>query len=82
MIYPRVVLATYCALLVGLSARSWIRSDQWRTEATLFHSGLAVCPLNAKVHYNVGKNAADRGFIDYAKSEYEEAIRYGHIRYS
>ncbi|XP_014219395.1 transmembrane and TPR repeat-containing protein 4 [Copidosoma floridanum] len=72
---PRAMSAAYCALLFLMSIRSWIRSEQWKTETTLFQSGLSVCPLNAKVHYNVAKNAADRGFVENAKLMYEEAIR-------
>lgn len=75
VMYPKVVSASYCALLIVFFARSWMRSSQWKTETELFQSGLNVCPLNAKVHYNVGKNAADRGLIDYAKLKYEEAIK-------
>lgn len=72
---PKMMSVSFCALLLIFFTRSWIRSDQWKTETTLFQSGLRVCPLNAKVHYNVGKNAADQGMIDLAKFEYEEALR-------
>ncbi|OXU28349.1 hypothetical protein TSAR_008306 [Trichomalopsis sarcophagae] len=75
VMYPKIVSASYCALLIVFFARSWMRSSQWKTETELFQSGLNVCPLNAKVHYNVGKNAADRGLTDYAKLKYEEAIK-------
>nr|CAD7202138.1 unnamed protein product [Timema douglasi] len=34
-----------------------------------------VCPLNAKVHYNIAKNAADSGNKTYAVLEYTEALR-------
>lgn len=53
-----------------------MRSVEWRNETTLFQSGLNVCPLNAKVHYNIAKNAADTGNIDLAELEYNEAIRF------
>ena len=32
--------------------------------------------LSIQVHYNIGKNAADKGRIQLAISEYEEALRY------
>uniref|UniRef100_A0A4W3H462 dolichyl-phosphate-mannose--protein mannosyltransferase n=1 Tax=Callorhinchus milii TaxID=7868 RepID=A0A4W3H462_CALMI len=51
------------------------RSYQWRTEEDLFTSALSVCPLNAKVHYNVGKNFADRGRETFAIQYYREAVR-------
>ncbi|XP_058788796.1 protein O-mannosyl-transferase TMTC4-like [Phymastichus coffea] len=71
----KVLSMLYCILLITFFARSWSRSEQWKTEITLFQSGLNVCPLNAKVHYNVGKNAADRGNTQFAKLEYQEALR-------
>ncbi|XP_014232986.1 transmembrane and TPR repeat-containing protein 4-like [Trichogramma pretiosum] len=71
----RIIAISYCALLLIFSSRSWIRSNQWRNETTLFQSGLKVCPLNAKVHYNVAKVAADKGLVNYSKSEYQEALR-------
>ncbi|MBN3288964.1 TMTC4 protein, partial [Polypterus senegalus] len=55
--------------------RCIIRSSEWRSEEQLFRSALAVCPLNAKVHYNVGKNLADRGNQTSAIKYYREAIR-------
>ncbi|KAJ8665348.1 hypothetical protein QAD02_007010 [Eretmocerus hayati] len=73
--YPKAVLASFYVLIIVFFARSWTRSNQWNTESSLFQSGLNVCPLNAKVHYNIGKNAADKGNKDHAKIEYQEAIR-------
>ncbi|XP_060089653.1 protein O-mannosyl-transferase TMTC4 isoform X2 [Heteronotia binoei] len=66
------------ALLVLLLINVWrcvIRSNQWRSEEQLFRSALSVCPLNAKVHYNVGKNLADKGNQSAAISYYREAVR-------
>ncbi|XP_054168617.1 protein O-mannosyl-transferase TMTC4-like, partial [Oppia nitens] len=51
------------------------RNFEWTTEKRLFSSGLRVCPLNAKVHYNIAKNAADFGDKNKAIEEYREAIR-------
>uniref|UniRef100_A0AAY4EF07 Dolichyl-phosphate-mannose--protein mannosyltransferase n=1 Tax=Denticeps clupeoides TaxID=299321 RepID=A0AAY4EF07_9TELE len=62
---------------IGRSAQ---RSQQWRSEQSLFTSALSVCPLNAKVHYNVGKNLADRGNQMAAVQYYREAVRL-HPRY-
>lgn len=71
----RFLLPVYVAIVAIFFARSWIRSEEWKTERTLFQSGLRVCPLNAKVHYNVGKNAADYGNSTHAEIEYTEALR-------
>jgi len=73
---PRATALAYAALLALLFARSWTRSGEWRDEELLFRSALNVCPLNAKVHYNVAKKAADAGHADLAKLEYREALRY------
>ncbi|XP_062313501.1 protein O-mannosyl-transferase TMTC4 isoform X2 [Osmerus eperlanus] len=63
------------ALLCVHVARCALRSHQWRSEESLFTSALSVCPLNAKVHYNVGKNLADRGNSSGAIKYYREAVR-------
>lgn len=55
--------------------RSHERSLQWRSEYALFNSGADVCPLNAKIHYNIGKRAVDSNDIEKAIFEYQEAIR-------
>ncbi|KOC70586.1 Transmembrane and TPR repeat-containing protein 4 [Habropoda laboriosa] len=65
----------YTVLIALFFTKSWIRSNQWRTETTLFRSALHVCPLNAKVHYNIAKNAADNGNATLAQYEYNEALR-------
>ncbi|CAH3184351.1 unnamed protein product [Porites lobata] len=51
------------------------RSAEWVDEDTLFTSGLTVCPLNAKVHYNIGKLRAEKGQAVIAEKFYREAIR-------
>uniref|UniRef100_A0A671Q1B6 dolichyl-phosphate-mannose--protein mannosyltransferase n=1 Tax=Sinocyclocheilus anshuiensis TaxID=1608454 RepID=A0A671Q1B6_9TELE len=58
-----------------LCSRLVSRSQQWRSEQSLFASALSVCPLNAKVHYNIGKNLADRGNQSAAVKYYREAVR-------
>uniref|UniRef100_A0A3B3H7C4 dolichyl-phosphate-mannose--protein mannosyltransferase n=1 Tax=Oryzias latipes TaxID=8090 RepID=A0A3B3H7C4_ORYLA len=70
-----LLLALTLALLCVYVARCALRSQQWRSEQSLFTSALSVCPLNAKVHYNVGKNLADRGNTTAAVRYYREAVR-------
>lgn len=72
---PKTSFLIYTILIILLFTRSWLRSHQWRTEKLLFQSALNVCPLNAKVHYNIAKNAADAGNTILAKLEYQEALR-------
>ncbi|XP_030642246.1 protein O-mannosyl-transferase TMTC4 [Chanos chanos] len=73
--HKRWVRVAVLSLLCVNIARSMWRSQQWRSEQSLFTSALAVCPLNAKVHYNVGKNLADRGNQNAAIKYYREAVR-------
>uniref|UniRef100_A0A8C7XSB5 dolichyl-phosphate-mannose--protein mannosyltransferase n=1 Tax=Oryzias sinensis TaxID=183150 RepID=A0A8C7XSB5_9TELE len=73
--YKKLLLALTLALLCVYVARCALRSQQWRSEQSLFTSALSVCPLNAKVHYNVGKNLADRGNTTAAVRYYREAVR-------
>ncbi|XP_048349239.1 protein O-mannosyl-transferase TMTC4 isoform X1 [Sphaerodactylus townsendi] len=71
----KLLVAALLGLLLINVWRCVIRSNQWRSEEQLFRSALSVCPLNAKVHYNVGKNLADRGNQNAAISYYREAVR-------
>ncbi|XP_053311295.1 protein O-mannosyl-transferase TMTC4 [Spea bombifrons] len=70
------LLGTVMLGIVAINvARCIYRSHQWTSEELLFNSALSVCPLNAKVHYNVGKNLADRGHQAAAIQYYREAVR-------
>ncbi|XP_015270592.1 PREDICTED: transmembrane and TPR repeat-containing protein 4 isoform X1 [Gekko japonicus] len=71
----KLLVAALLGLLLINVWRCVIRSNQWRSEEQLFRSALSVCPLNAKVHYNVGKNLADKGNQSAAISYYREAVR-------
>lgn len=59
-----------------LALRTWQRAFDWQNEYQLFTKGLLVCPLNAKVHYNVAKVADASYNTVWAISEYKTAIRY------
>lgn len=73
--YKKLACVMLLVLLCMYIVRCALRSHQWRSEQTLFSSALSVCPLNAKVHYNVGKNLADRGNTTAAVKYYREAVR-------
>ncbi|XP_065752054.1 protein O-mannosyl-transferase TMTC4 isoform X2 [Phocoena phocoena] len=75
--WPRakLVAAFVLGILFINTLRCVIRSGEWRNEEQLFRSALSVCPLNAKVHYNVGKNLADKGNQTAAIRYYREAVR-------
>ncbi|XP_071991603.1 protein O-mannosyl-transferase TMTC4 [Engystomops pustulosus] len=71
----KIVTVVVLGLLILYPLRCMYRSNQWKSEELLFQSALDVCPLNAKVHYNIGKNLADRGLQTDAIKYYREAIR-------
>ncbi|CAN7996192.1 unnamed protein product [Ixodes hexagonus] len=73
--HAKVMQLSLVALLVVFTCRSIQRSHEWRSEVDLYRSGLKVCPLNAKVHYNIAKNAGDNGQRDAAIEGYREALR-------
>ena len=62
------------AVLLIYGLKSARRSVDWQDERILFRAGLSVCPLNAKVHYNIGKNLADGGDRDSAIASYKTAL--------
>ncbi|XP_010783056.1 protein O-mannosyl-transferase TMTC4 [Notothenia coriiceps] len=72
--YRKPLCVSVLGLLCVYVARCALRSHQWRSEQSLFTNALSVCPLNAKVHYNVGKNLADRGNSTAAIAYYREAV--------
>ncbi|RVE50574.1 hypothetical protein evm_004801 [Chilo suppressalis] len=68
-------LMLYVFLISIYGWRSWQRSHDWQNEYRLFASGMSVCPLNAKVHYNVAKVSDALNKTDAALTSYNEAIR-------
>lgn len=71
----KVVASFFLFLIVIYIFRSVQRSAEWLTESELFIKGEKVCPLNAKVHYNIAKVKADEGAIDFAIEKYHLAIK-------
>ncbi|EDO43484.1 predicted protein [Nematostella vectensis] len=63
------------AVLLFYSIRTVQRTSEWLTEEKLFTSGQAVCPLNAKVHYNIGKVRSTQQRDEEALAYYREAVR-------
>ncbi|CAH1643422.1 unnamed protein product [Spodoptera littoralis] len=73
--FRKIALLTFMSVVMLYGVWSWRRSYDWQNEYSLFISGMAVCPLNAKVHYNIAKIADANKQYDMAISEYKEAIR-------
>ncbi|XP_022919207.2 protein O-mannosyl-transferase TMTC4-like [Onthophagus taurus] len=64
----------FYGICVIFGIQTILRNQQWLNEKSLFVSALQVCPLNAKVHYNIAKIAADEDDKDLALFEYRKAI--------
>ncbi|KAL1513175.1 hypothetical protein ABEB36_002620 [Hypothenemus hampei] len=64
----------YVLLIATFILRSIHRNYEWLNEERLFKSALHVCPLNAKVHYNIAKVAADQGKREEALKSYSQAL--------
>lgn len=67
-------MVLFYGVCVIFALRSIQRNIDWLTEEKLFNSALEVCPMNAKVHYNVAKIAADKNNKPLALEEYQKAI--------
>nr|XP_006819594.1 PREDICTED: transmembrane and TPR repeat-containing protein 4-like [Saccoglossus kowalevskii] len=71
----KIIMIFVFILMLANMWRSVQRSHEWTNERLLYRSGAKVCPLNAKVHYNIAKNIADSGELDEAIVEYRTAIK-------
>ncbi|XP_061165733.1 protein O-mannosyl-transferase TMTC4-like [Saccostrea echinata] len=72
---PSIDIRYFVFFLVSIfMLRSIQRSNEWNTEMSLFTSGAKTCPLNAKIHYNIGKINSDVGNVEQAISKYRLAI--------
>ena len=58
-LWPRLTKLIYVFVLCIYCLRSVQRSYDWRTEETVYKSGLEVCPNSAKMHYNYAKMLTD-----------------------
>ena len=73
---PRAaVLGAAAALVVGLSAATFVQAGYWRDSTTLFNRALAVTSNNSFVHYNLGLTRYDEGDRAGAAEHFREALR-------
>lgn len=70
----QVVKICIISLILIHSIRTYQRSEEWSSELELFQSALKVCPMNAKVHYNLAKSLADIGHTSEAIDRYKHAL--------
>ncbi|XP_066254780.1 protein O-mannosyl-transferase TMTC4 [Euwallacea similis] len=72
--FKLVFTTIYLILVATFIARSMQRNYEWLTEERLFKAAINICPLNAKVHYNMAKVAADQGQKTEALAGYQKAL--------
>ncbi|XP_046569301.1 protein O-mannosyl-transferase TMTC4-like [Haliotis rubra] len=77
----KIVSGGFVCLVLVFFLRSAERCKEYREELTLYTSGLKVCPLNAKVHYNLARVQTDHNNTDIAIHEFREALvlKPGHV---
>eukprot|EP00794_Sanderia_malayensis_P011306 gene11306-12488_t len=74
--FIRKIFKICLPLLIGIFIlKCHQRSRDWLSEEALFKAGEAVCPSNAKVHYNIANILSGRGETKSAISYYRESIR-------
>lgn len=69
------ILYGFVFVIFILSVRSIQRNQDWSNEVRLYESAIRVSPLNAKMHFNLGRQAAEQNNQPLAISYYREAIR-------
>ncbi|XP_071084999.1 protein O-mannosyl-transferase TMTC4-like [Haliotis cracherodii] len=77
-LYPttkKCVSVGFIVIILLFILRSMERSKDFRGEVALFTSGANVCPLNAKIHYNIGNVQDQNNNTDIAIGEYRLALK-------
>ncbi|XP_071084993.1 protein O-mannosyl-transferase TMTC4-like [Haliotis cracherodii] len=70
----KMVSAGFTVVIVTFVLRSIQRSSDWRVPMELYISGASVCPLNAKIHFNIAK-LEEQDNPDYAIEKYRLALK-------
>ncbi|XP_008486662.1 transmembrane and TPR repeat-containing protein 4-like, partial [Diaphorina citri] len=69
------IIAAFIFVMFILSVRTLDRNEDWNNEVRLYESAIRVSPLNAKMHFNLGRQAAEQNNQALAVTYYREAIR-------
>ena len=75
----KLVYVFHTILLILILLRTCNRSSAWKQENILYRTGLAVCPGNGKVYYNIAKLLDQENKRSQAILFYSEAVRLGEI---
>eukprot|EP00040_Diaphanoeca_grandis_P010659 m.54633 g.54633 ORF g.54633 m.54633 type:complete len:733 (-) comp21947_c0_seq1:71-2269(-) len=64
-----------CAVVVAFAYTSLRRNVEWKSERSLYESGIAVLPNNAKLHHNYAHTIADDNVLSHkTEHHYRKAI--------
>uniref|UniRef100_A0A8D9AGM0 dolichyl-phosphate-mannose--protein mannosyltransferase n=1 Tax=Cacopsylla melanoneura TaxID=428564 RepID=A0A8D9AGM0_9HEMI len=69
------LFAGFIFIVFILSVRTVNRNEDWMNEVRLYESAIRVSPLNAKMHFNLGRQAAEQNLYPLAVGYYRESIR-------
>ncbi|XP_067669525.1 protein O-mannosyl-transferase TMTC4-like [Haliotis asinina] len=75
LVAKKIVSSGFMFVILVFFLRSAERCNEYREELTLYASGLKVCPLNAKIHYNLARVQTDNNNTDVAIQEFREALK-------
>ncbi|MBI5493370.1 MAG: tetratricopeptide repeat protein [Deltaproteobacteria bacterium] len=70
-----VIMPLFAAVLVLYSAGSFKRSAVWKDDLTLWQDTIVKSPSSKYAHYNLALAYREKGEIDKAIADFEEAIR-------
>ncbi len=71
---PAAAYVIAAALAAAYGARTVARNRDWKDNFALFSAAYRVCPLSAKVNYNLGLECARRGMTAEALFHYRRAV--------
>jgi len=72
--FPKMVTAIFIFWIVGLSARSYIRSLDWYDNFTLCYHDLQIFPDSYDMHNNLGVEYFRRGQVEDAEKEFRRSV--------
>ncbi|XP_062508109.1 protein O-mannosyl-transferase TMTC1-like [Corticium candelabrum] len=73
--FGSVTYFIFISLLILLSIKTFDRNKDWKTDFSLYQSGIKINPLNVKMYSNYGLELKNKGEQAKAKHIYEEALK-------
>lgn len=70
----RLLWGMLSLFIIACSSLTFARTLQWKSNMTLYESGVANDPLSPKAHYNLGTALRENGDLESAGKEWEKAL--------